>query len=169
MNKQSKRKIDPRVGTAKRQQEKKPETEENVHRYNSYYKNSYKFQLEIELFESLFFAFSIFQFKFDYGFFTAQADKTPSPIIFVLFCMHVQFFCLQSIEWIQYESTEISNCSFFFLNVLHYGNSKNMMIGSFKKVETISICKTFNRQTSKLLFFFFLNKRINDNHTFDRK
>lgn len=57
---------------------------------------------------------------------------------------------------------------FFFLNVLHYGNSKNMMIGSFKKVETISICKTFNRQTSKLLFFF-LNKRINDNHTFDRK
>lgn len=93
---------------------KKPETEENVHIYNSYYKNSYKFQLEIELFESLFLAFSIFQFKFDYGFFTAQADKTPSPIIFVLFCMHVQFFCLQSIEWIQYESTEISNCSFFF-------------------------------------------------------
>lgn len=94
----------------------------------------------------------------------------PLPPLFLFFfaCMSNFFVCNQLNEF-NMKVRKFLTVLFFFLNVLHYGNSKNMMIGSFKKVETISICKTFNRQTSKLLFFFFLNKRINDNHTVDRK
>lgn len=94
-------------------------------------------------------------------------NPLPPLFLFLFACMFNYKFLLFLNEF-NLKVREFLTVVFFFLNVLHNGTSENMMIGSFKKVETISICKIFNRQTSKH-FFSLKNKRINDNHSFDRK
>lgn len=125
--------------------------------------NSNQRQNCLNLFSLLFLSSSLIMASLLY-----RLIKPLPPLFLFLFACMFNYKFLLFLNEFNMKEREFLTVLFFFLNVLHNGTSENMMIGSFKKVETISICKTFNRQTSKLLFFF-LNKRINDNHTFDRK